>query len=121
MADFGGNFYVTFMLSGLVELPSSFLSAIGFKFIGRKRIYALFMLIITLSTIAVILTKEESALRITFVLIGQFAVSSSWRVLGIHAQEVFPTVVRHIGIGSQSVVGRIGSVSAPFMKDLVRN
>jgi hypothetical protein len=78
------------------------------------------MFIITFSSLAVI-PSNSSALKITFALLGKFAVTSSSHVIGIHSPEVFPTVLRHKGIGSCSVVGRIGSVAAPFMKNLVSN
>ena len=120
MDDYGGNFYITFLLSGLVELPSSLLCVFGLKFIGRKKLYGIFMMFIFFSTLAVIPSKT-SALKVTFALIGKFAISSSWCVVAIHGPEVYPTVVRHIGIGSNSVVGRVGSISAPFMKNLVSN
>jgi len=120
MSDFGGNFYVTFLLSGLVELPSSLLCAFALRFIGRRKLFAIFMFTITISTLAVIPSKS-SVLKVTFALLGKFAVSSSWCVMGIHGPEVFPTVLRHKGHGSCSVVGRIGSIAAPFMKNLVRN
>jgi OCT family organic cation transporter-like MFS transporter 4/5 len=119
MSDFGGNFYITFLLSGLVELPSALITALGLKYIGRRNLFSFFMLLITLSTLAVIPSKT-TAFKVTFALLGKFAVSSTWNVMGIHGPEVFPTVIRHTGLGSCSVIGRIGSISAPYMKNLVR-
>ncbi len=119
MSDFGGNFYITFLLSGLVELPSALISTLGLKYIGRRKLFSFFMLLITLSTLAVIPSKT-TAFKVTFALLGKFAVTSSWNVMAIHGPEVFPTVIRHTGLGSCSVIGRIGSISAPHMKNLVR-
>ncbi len=119
MSDFGGNFYITFLLSGLVELPSAFISTLGLKYIGRRKLFSFFMILVTLSTLAVIPSKT-TAFKVTFALLGKFAVSSAWIVMGMHGSEVFPTVIRHTGIGSCTVIGRIGSISAPYMKNLVR-
>jgi hypothetical protein len=119
MSDFGGNFYVTFLLSGLVELPSSLIIALGLRYIGRRKLFSGFMFLITVSTLAVIPLKT-TAFKVTFALLGKFAVSSAWGVMFVHGQEIFPTVIRHIGTGSSSVVGRFGSIAAPFMKNLVR-
>ncbi len=119
MSDFGGNFYITFLLSGLVELPSALITALGLRYIGRRKLFSGFMFLITVSTLAVI-PSEISAIKVTFALLGKFAVSSSWSVMFVHGPEIFPTVIRHIGTGSSSVVGRFGSIAAPFMKNLVR-
>jgi OCT family organic cation transporter-like MFS transporter 4/5 len=120
MSDFGGNFYITFFLSGVVELPASLFTAIALRYIGRRKLFSFFMLLITLSTLAVIPSKT-TAFKVTFALLGKFAVSSAWCVMLLHGPEVFPTVIRHIGMGSSSVVGRIGSMASPFMKNLVLN
>jgi hypothetical protein len=119
MSDFGGNFYITFLLSGLVELPSNLITALGLRYIGRRKLYSGFMFLITVSTLAVIPSKT-TAFKVTFALLGKFADNSAWAVLYLHGPEIFPTVIRHIGIGSSSVVGRFGSIAAPFMRNLVR-
>jgi hypothetical protein len=119
MSDFGGNFYVTFLLSGLVELPSALIPALGLRYIGRRKLFSGFMFLITVSTLAIIPSKT-TVFKVTFALLGKFAVTSAWNVMGIHGPEVFPTVIRHIGLGYCSTIGRIGSISAPYMKNLVR-
>ncbi len=119
MSDFGGNFYVTFLLSGLVELPSNLITVLGLRYIGRRKLYSGFMFLIALSTLLYIPSKTTS-FKVTSALVGKFAVTSSWCVLYLHTPEVYPTVIRHIGLGSSSSVGRFGSIAAPFMKNLVR-
>jgi hypothetical protein len=119
MSDFGGNFYITFLLSGLVELPSALITALGLKYIGRRKLFSGFMFLITVSTLAIIPSKT-TVFKVTFALLGKFAVTSAWHVTGLHGPELFPTVIRHTGVGFCSVVARIGSISAPYMKDLVR-
>lgn len=36
----------------------------------------------------------------------------------IYAAELFPTVVRNIGVGSASTIARVGSMMAPFVATL---
>ena len=118
IGDFGGNFYITFMLSGLVELPSQLLCALFLKFIGRRPLFIIFMVLTTISCLSIIFV-ESDWLKVSLALTGKFGVTSSWNILSIYAPEMYPTVLRHIGLGSNSVVGRIGSTSAPFMRNLV--
>ncbi|CAG2114873.1 unnamed protein product, partial [Medioppia subpectinata] len=117
MSDFGGNFYITFLLSGIVELPSQLLSALMLRYIGRCKLFGFFMLLTGVSCFAII-PVERDWIKVTFALIGKFGVSSSWNVMAMHGPELYPTVLRQRGLGAASVVGRIGSITAPFMKNL---
>ena len=58
-------------------------------------------------------------IRVTLAMLGKFAITSSFRVIYLCAAEIFPTTLRQIGVGSCSVGARIGSVIAPFVKELV--
>ncbi|CAG2100137.1 unnamed protein product [Medioppia subpectinata] len=118
MGDFGGNFYVTFVLSGLMELPAQLLTLVLLRYIGRRKLYAIFMIITALSCVAVIAADQSSWLRVLLALVGKYGISSSWNVIQIHGSEIYPTVVRNIAVGIASVVGRVGSISAPFMGNL---
>ena len=120
MSDFGGNFYITFLLSGLIELPSILSTVLLLRFIGRSKLFPLAMTLTAVSCFAVIPSKGEW-LKVMFALLGKFGVISAWDIMSVQAPELFPTILRHTGMGSSSVVGRVGSISAPFMKNLVIN
>lgn len=40
-------------------------------------------------------------------------------IVYVYSAEVYPTVLRQIGVGSCSVAGRAGSIIAPFIKEFV--
>jgi hypothetical protein len=83
--------------------------------------FAIFLLLTAVSCLSVIPAKDNCR-KVTFALMGKFGVNSAYNaynVMSIHGQEMYPTVLRQTGTGSASVVGRIGSISAPFMKNLV--
>ncbi len=107
MSSFGGNFYITFMLSGLIEVPSQPLTALALRFIGRRHVFAMFMLLTAFSSFAVIPATSES-LKIIFALLGKFGVNSAWNVWSMQCAELYPTVLRHTGKGVASVVGLFG-------------
>ncbi|CAG2109089.1 unnamed protein product, partial [Medioppia subpectinata] len=117
MSDFGGNFYITFLLSGIVELPSQLLSPLMLRYMGRRKLYALFTFITGVSCFAIIPVQREW-IKVTLALIGKFSVSTSFNVYSIHGPELLPTVLRQRGMGFASFVGRVGSISGPFMKNL---
>ncbi|CAG2100136.1 unnamed protein product [Medioppia subpectinata] len=119
MGDFGGNFYVTFLLMGLMELPAQLFLPLFLRYIGRRKVYAMFMIITALSCVAVVPSQSQSSwLRVLLALVAKYGISSSWMALSIHGSEIYPTVVRNTGQGVASVVGRVGSISGPFMGNL---
>ncbi|CAG2110553.1 unnamed protein product [Medioppia subpectinata] len=105
MSDFGGNFYITFLLSGIVELPSQLLSPLMLRYMGRRKLYALFTFITGVSCFAIIPVQREW-IKVTLALIGKFSVSTSFNVYSIHGPELLPTVLRQRGMGFASFVGR---------------
>ena len=76
------------------------------------------MFLLAFSCFAVIPSKAEW-LKVTFALIGKYAVSTSWSIHSIQSSEIYPTIIRNTGLGVGSVVARIGSMSSPFMGNLV--
>ncbi len=50
---------------------------------------------------------------------GKFCVTASFAIIYVYSTQIYPTVMRTIGLGTSSMVARIGSVLAPFIKDLV--
>ncbi|CAG2164959.1 unnamed protein product [Oppiella nova] len=118
MADYGGNFYITYLLSGLVGLPAQLITVLLMRFIGRRKLLAIFMLIASMASLAVIPSRSDW-LKVTWALVSKFGVGSAWNMMYIMEQELYPTVLRQRGIGAASVVGRIGAIGGPFMKDLV--
>lgn len=48
-------------------------------------------------------------------LIGRFFISASFTVLYVYSAELFPTVVRNVGMGISSFSARLGGMVAPFI------
>ncbi|CAG2177331.1 unnamed protein product [Oppiella nova] len=98
MSDFGGNFYITFLLSGLVELPSQLLTVVFFRLFGRRLLFSTFLTITCVSCLAIIGSRAEW-LTVLLALIGKFGVNSAWNVMAVVGPELYPTVIRHRGMG----------------------
>lgn len=118
MYDIGGNFYLTFLLSGVVEIPSKLVVVIMLRHIGRKMTFIIFMVTIATASIGMIFADSPIA-AVVLALIAKFGVTSSWVVQGLQEIELFPTNLRQTGRGTVAVVSRIGAITAPFMRKLV--
>ena len=49
------------------------------------------------------------------VLTGKFGFTMAFSVVYIYTAELYPTVLRNIGIGMCSSAARIGSITAPYV------
>ncbi|PRD26237.1 UNVERIFIED_CONTAM: Orct [Trichonephila clavipes] len=91
----------------------------GIKWWGRRPILVSLMLMGGLSCAAILPIPADMAwLSTTLGLVGKFFVSGSFRLLYLYTSEIFPTEVRNVTLGSCSMCARIGSILAPFIRDL---
>lgn len=106
---------------GLVEIPCIFMSIYGLKYFGRRNYSVMVLTTAGTACLAIIPFSfgEYTIMRIILAMIGKFAITSAFDSVYVHSSEIFPTIVRHIGVGSCSIVGRIGSSLAPFIKEVV--
>lgn len=58
-------------------------------------------------------------LRLLLACFGIVGMSVSFTTVYLFSGELFPTVVRNIGIGTSSMCARVGSMLAPFVVSLV--
>ncbi|XP_054158730.1 organic cation transporter protein-like [Oppia nitens] len=126
IGDFGGNLFINFLVAGLIEFPSILLALVALKYIGRRPLVAGLMYASGLSCLAVIpfisttttTTTTTVWPRITIALIGKFFIGCSFNIIYPYTAEVYPTVVRQVGVATCSVAARVGSMIAPFVKEL---
>ncbi|PIK39426.1 putative organic cation transporter protein [Apostichopus japonicus] len=91
-AQLGDDDYFTFFLSGLVEIPAG-----------------LICIPLMQSPLA------KGVLLTVIAMIGKFFVSTSYSMVYLFSAEIFPTIVRSIGVGMCSTMARVGSMAAPIL------
>ena len=50
---------------------------------------------------------------------GQLGVTGGWETLYIWSAELYPTLVRNVGMGTSSAFARVGSMTAPYIAKIV--
>ncbi|XP_032240300.2 organic cation transporter protein isoform X1 [Nematostella vectensis] len=122
----GGSMYLNFFLTSIVEIPANFAAIYSMKRFGRKKSVVIPMILASLAAMgAVLLVTDDGntgylAGRITMAMLAKFFIMISFDGVYVYAAELFPTVIRNIGMGTSSAAGRIGSFSSAYVAWLTR-
>lgn len=116
--DFVGDPFVNFFLLGAVEVPAYLACMYVVKRFGHKKTLLVTMVGAGLGCLAAISINYNYYTGIVFAMAGKFCVTASFAIIYVYSTQIYPTVMRTIGLGTSSMVARIGSVLAPFIKDL---
>ncbi|XP_074598888.1 organic cation transporter protein-like [Brevipalpus obovatus] len=119
--DLTGNYFINMAMiqqSSLIANIFVFLKVEKFR---RKTLLFACMAIASISLFTTIpLAVNHIFFRNIVLMIGNFAIAMNSMVIYTYTAELFPTTMRHLALGSCSVFGRVGSISAPFIIQLNR-
>lgn len=119
----GGNLYMNFFLTSFIEvfcLPIIVWSSDRF---GRKKVIIGSLILAAVSSIgAVLLTTEDDsnkgmlAGRIIFSMVfAKVFITITFDLVYVYSAELFPTVIRNIGMGTSTASARIGAFCSPYI------
>lgn len=114
-----GDLYLNMFFSGLVEIPALLFVVLVHNRLGRRLTVSILMFIAGISCFSILVLdligklQSLQTLSVVFAMIGKAGISGGWAALQVFSAEIFPTVVRNIGVGSCSFCARIGGIVAP--------
>ncbi|KAK8399036.1 hypothetical protein O3P69_004252 [Scylla paramamosain] len=111
--------FVDFIFSALMEIPGYTLAWLGMNYMGRKISLALSMIFAGILCSGAGFSQEYNTdYLLALTLLGKCFITSSFGVIYVFTPEMFPTSVRSTILGLCSTFSRIGSMLAPFSKEL---
>ncbi|XP_015920935.2 organic cation transporter protein [Parasteatoda tepidariorum] len=117
--EMAGDPFINFAASGAIEIPGYFISIFIIKYYGRRNPLSASLIIGALACFLMYpLPQDPWWLNVIVSMVGKFCITCAFGVLYIYTAEIFPTVVRNVGMGSASLCARIGSIVAPFVREL---
>lgn len=122
-SDIGGSVYVTFFFMGLLDVINNFLMYFIINRFNRKSLSLFFTFCGSISVFLMVpftLVEWGTPYRMIFAVFGKFFLNGTFHMIYLQSAEIFPTGLRQIGVGSCSVSARIGSILAPFVRELNR-
>jgi len=122
----GGNMYLNFFLASIIEIPANYVAIWAMGRFGRKKPLVYCMVLAAIASSGAVLCtmydpgedKGYMAGRIIMAMLAKFFVFISFDAVYVYAAELFPTVIRNIGMGSSTAAARIGSFSSPYIVHL---
>ncbi|XP_072032143.1 organic cation transporter protein-like [Amphiura filiformis] len=117
-----GDPYLNFFLSGAVEIPAYIVSTIVVTRFGRRGPLCIFHVFGGVACIVAAFIPESTdsgvdltPLIVTTAMLGKFGIAGSYAIVFLYASELFPTVIRNLGVGMSSFSSRVGGIAAPFI------
>ncbi|KAI8504682.1 hypothetical protein Bbelb_178000 [Branchiostoma belcheri] len=121
-SSLAGDDYLNFFISGAVDIVAYFIAVFAIEYFGRRKPHVSLMLI---GGIACIITpflappfvaQNLNPISVTTSMIGKFGITSAFTIIYIWTVEMYPTVVRNVGIGASSMWARVGGIISPFVQ-----
>lgn len=112
--------YLYVAITGFVDIPSYILPVILLRFMGRRHaacgmfIFAGIALLLVLAV-----PKDYSNLLVALAMAGRLGTSGVYSIVTLFTAELFPTQIRNSALGTCSTMAHIGSISAPYIVDIL--
>uniref|UniRef100_A0A665V577 Solute carrier family 22 member 3 n=1 Tax=Echeneis naucrates TaxID=173247 RepID=A0A665V577_ECHNA len=112
----GGNVYIDFLISGLVEFPAAFLILLTIERIGRRLPFATANIVAGASCIVTAFIPDSMFWSKTVVAcIGRLGITMAFEMVVFVNTELYPTFVRNLGMSICSSLCDVGGIVSPFL------
>jgi len=113
--NLGGNYLVSFVISGAVEIPAYTFLIFTLNKWGRKCLLSGCMIAAgCILLLTAFVPESQNWLLVTLAMLGKLAITSSYGAIYVFSTEQFPTVIRNVGLGAASTFARFGGILAPY-------
>lgn len=117
-----GNLHVTSIILAVVEIPAIAMSIPILLKAGRRIPIFISMVVCGLACVAselFSLAFEDQWIMIVCLMVGKFAIGSTNMMLPIFTVELYPTMVRNLGVGASQLSAGIALICIPYLWKLV--
>ncbi|XP_061126821.1 solute carrier family 22 member 2-like [Syngnathus typhle] len=110
----GGNVYISFLISALMEFPAAFLILFTIERVGRRLPFAAANAVAGAACfIAVFL--QDGWLKTAVTCVGRLGITMTFEMVVFVNTELYPTFVRNLGVSVCSTLCDVGGIVAPFL------
>ncbi|XP_028031163.1 solute carrier family 22 member 1-like [Bombyx mandarina] len=114
-ASLSDTLYLNYIMTCAVEIPGFYTAVLILDRVGRKPTLSGGFFFSAVCNIAfVFIPTNLTILRLIVFLLGKFGISVVFTSLYLYTSELYPTQYRHSLLAFSSMIGRIGSITAPL-------
>ncbi|KAM7162805.1 organic cation/carnitine transporter 2-like [Macrochelys suwanniensis] len=110
-----GDAYVNCFLSAVIEVPAYIIAWVLLRNLPRR--YSMAAALFLGGCVLLFIQLVPPYLHIVsiiLVMLGKFGITSSFAMVYVYTAELYPTVVRNMGVGASSMASRLGSILSPY-------
>uniref|UniRef100_A0A669CDN2 Solute carrier family 22 member 2 n=1 Tax=Oreochromis niloticus TaxID=8128 RepID=A0A669CDN2_ORENI len=112
----GGNVYIDFLISGLVEFPAAFLILFTIERIGRRLPFATANIVAGASClIAAFIPDSLFWLKTAVACVGRLGITMAFEMVVFVNTELYPTFVRNLAVSVCSTLCDVGGIVSSFL------
>lgn len=112
----GGNLYIDFFISGVVELPGALLILLTIERFGRRLPFAASNIVAGVACLVTAFLPEGIPwLRTTVATLGRLGITMAFEIVYLVNSELYPTTLRNFGVSLCSGLCDFGGIIAPFL------
>ncbi|PSN45357.1 hypothetical protein C0J52_06542 [Blattella germanica] len=118
--NFTADRYIYVASAGAVEVLSYVMPLPLLKWTGRRQTLALLYFMSSAALLSILTVPEGKTTTIWIVaMFGRLCVGAVYSLIVIQTSELFPTTNRNTAVSTSSTLAHVGSLSAPFIVDLL--
>ncbi|CAH2241438.1 jg15635 [Pararge aegeria aegeria] len=107
--------HLNYILTCAIEIPGYFTAVLVLDRIGRKATLSTgYFLSAACNIVFVFIPNEMTVVRLIIFLLGKFGISVVMTSVYLFTSELYPTEFRHTLLAFSSMIGRVGSITAPL-------
>lgn len=119
LGDIGGNIFLNLFLGGIIELPARGVMLLIARRWGSVRGMSVSFLVASLgcfvNAVLIAFPSVKVGLQVTSVF-NKFWLTAAFDLIWSYSGELYPTVIRNLGVGTGSMWARIGGMFAPQVR-----
>ncbi|XP_069508618.1 solute carrier family 22 member 4-like [Ambystoma mexicanum] len=110
-----GDPYLNCFLMAAIEVPAYVAAWLLLRKLPRRYCLCSTLLLGGVLLLLIQLVPPElSILSIAMTMVGKFGITAAFSMVYVYTAELYPTVVRNMGVGVGSMSSRVGSVISPY-------
>ncbi|KAK5852636.1 hypothetical protein PBY51_006488 [Eleginops maclovinus] len=112
----GGNIYIDFLISGLVEIPAALFILFTIERIGRRIPFASANIVAGAACLITAFIPDSMFwFKMVVACIGRLGITVAFEMVVFVNTELYPTIIRNLGVAVCSTLCDIGGIVSPFL------